>query len=88
LEISIVLHCTFEKVTGPITIGSIIIREGNLPRSKARLVSLREFNIIRIYRVIQEDRSIIWEVIASVIVGKKVHMNTYLIQNGYRNRAV
>jgi hypothetical protein len=31
-----------------------------------------------VYRVIQEKRSIIWEVIVSVIVSKKVHMNIYV----------
>jgi hypothetical protein len=40
------------------------------------------------YRVIQEDRSILWEVIVLVIVRKKVHMNMCLILNGYWARAV
>ena len=41
-----------------------------------------------IYRVIQEERSIFWEVIVSVIVRKKVDMNMCVILNGYRDRAV
>jgi len=42
-------------------------------------------------RVVQDDskgKSIFWEVIGSVIVRKKVRMNTCLILNGYRDRAV
>jgi hypothetical protein len=50
---------------------------------------LSSFDVVHgdIYRVILEERSIIWEVIVSVIVRKKVHMNVCLILNGYRNRA-
>jgi hypothetical protein len=40
------------------------------------------------HRVIQEVRSMFWEVTVSVIVGNKFHMNTCLIRNGYRDRAV
>ena len=40
------------------------------------------------YRVIQEEISIFWEVIVSVIVRKKVHVNMCLILNVYRDRAV
>jgi hypothetical protein len=40
-----------------------------------------------IYRVIQEERSILWEVITWVIVRKKiVQMNMCIILNGYRDR--
>jgi len=38
---------------------------------------------IFIYRMIQEERPIIWEVVASVNVRKKVHINMRLILNGY-----
>ena len=38
---------------------------------------------IFIYRMTQEERLITWEVIASVNVRKKVHMNMCLILNGY-----
>jgi hypothetical protein len=38
---------------------------------------------IKLYWVIQEERSIFWEVIVSVIVRKKVLINMYLILNGY-----
>jgi hypothetical protein len=40
------------------------------------------------YRVIQEERSMLWEVIVSAIVSKKVHMNMCPILNGYRDIAV
>ena len=38
--------------------------------------------------MIQEGRSIFWEVRVLVIVRKKVHMSTCLIPNGYQDRAV
>jgi hypothetical protein len=41
-----------------------------------------------LYRVIQEEGSIFWEVTVSVIVGKKGHINICLILNGYPGRAV
>ena len=43
---------------------------------------------IPIYRVIQEERSMFWEVIESVIVSNKVHMDICLNLNVERNRAV
>jgi hypothetical protein len=42
----------------------------------------------KIYRMIQEERSIFWEMIALVIVRKNVHVNMCLILNGYQDRAV
>jgi hypothetical protein len=41
-----------------------------------------------LYRVIKEERSIFWEVVALAIVRKKVHMNMCLILNGYGDRVV
>jgi hypothetical protein len=41
-----------------------------------------------VHMLIQEGRSIFWEVIVSVIMKKRVHMNVCLILNGYRDRAV
>jgi hypothetical protein len=38
-----------------------------------------------LYKVSQEERSIFWEVIVSVILNKKVHMYTCLIPNGFRD---
>ena len=38
-----------------------------------------------IYRVSQEERSIFWEVIVSVILIKNVYMNMYPIPNGFRD---
>jgi hypothetical protein len=40
-----------------------------------------------LYRVIQEERSILWEVIVSMTVSKEVHMNVCQILNGYRDNA-
>jgi hypothetical protein len=41
-----------------------------------------------IYRVSQEERTIFWEVIVSVILSKKLYINMYLIPNGFRDRAI
>ena len=38
-----------------------------------------------IYRVIQEESAILWEMIVCVILSKKVHMNTGPILNSYRD---
>ena len=38
-----------------------------------------------IYRVIQEESAIPWEMIVCVILSKKVHMNMGPILNGYRD---
>ena len=38
-----------------------------------------------IYRVIQEESEILWEMIVCVILSKKVHMNMGPILNGYRD---
>ena len=38
-----------------------------------------------IYRVIQEESAILWEMIVCVILSKKVHMNMGPILNGYRD---
>jgi hypothetical protein len=41
-----------------------------------------------IYRVSQEERTIFWEVIVSVILSKKLYMNMCPIPNGFRDRAI
>ena len=51
-------------------------------------LTLLRLKLTRLYRVIQEEMSIIREVIVSLIVRKKVQMYTYLIPNDYRDRAV
>jgi hypothetical protein len=38
--------------------------------------------------VSQEERTIFWEVIVSVILGKKLYMNMCPIPNGFRDRAI
>jgi len=40
---------------------------------------------IYIYRVVQEESAIPWEMIVCVILSKKVHMNMGPILNGYRD---
>ena len=40
-------------------------------------------NAYRIYRVIQEESALLWEMIVWVILSKKVHMNMGPILNGY-----
>ena len=47
------------------------------------MISLR--TKFRIYRVIQEESAIFWEMIVCVILSKKVHMNMGPILNGYRD---
>ena len=41
--------------------------------------------IFIIYRVIQEESAMLWEMIVCVILSKKVHMNMGPIFNGYRD---
>jgi len=41
-----------------------------------------------ICRVSQEERSIFWEVIVSVILSKKRYMNMCPIPNGFQDRAI
>jgi len=36
-----------------------------------------------LHRVIREEKAIFWEMILSVVVIKRVHMNTCLIVNGF-----
>ena len=43
---------------------------------------------VGVYRVSQEERSIFWEVIVSVILSKNVYMNICPIPNGFRDRAI
>ena len=38
-----------------------------------------------IYRAIQEESAILWEIIVCVILSKKFHMNMGPILNGYRD---
>jgi hypothetical protein len=41
-----------------------------------------------IYRVSQEERSIFWEAIVSVILSKNVYVNMCPILNGFRDRGI
>jgi len=43
----------------------------------------KSFNKSKLYRVSQEERSIFWEVIVSVILSKKLYMNMCPIPNGF-----
>jgi hypothetical protein len=42
-----------------------------------------EPNLLSIYRVIQEETALLWEMIVWVILSKKVHTNMGPILNGY-----
>jgi hypothetical protein len=44
--------------------------------------------LVSVYRVSQEERTIFWEVIVSVILSKKRLMNMCPIPNGFRDRAI
>ena len=46
---------------------------------------LHKLHTVHIYRVIQEESAILWEMIVCVILSKKVHMNMGPILNGYRD---
>ena len=45
-------------------------------------------NKISLYRVSQEESSIIWEVLVSVILSKNVDINICPTPNGFRDRAI
>jgi hypothetical protein len=46
------------------------------------------FIYIYIHRVSEEERTILWEIIASVILSKNLYMNMCPIPNGFRDRAL
>jgi uncharacterized membrane-anchored protein len=48
----------------------------------------QDYIYIYIYRVSQEERSVFWEVIVSVILSKKLYMNMCPIPNGFRDRTI
>jgi len=43
---------------------------------------------VHVYRVSQEERSIFWEVIVSVILSKNIYMNMCPIPNDFQDRAI
>jgi hypothetical protein len=45
-------------------------------------------SIVLIYRVIQEESAVLWEMIVCVILSKKVHINMCPILDGYRVTAI
>ena len=49
------------------------------------LIAFSKCNMNVIYRVIQEESAILWEMIVCVILSKKVGMNMGPILNGYRD---
>ena len=53
-------------------------------------LSVFEYGVycLSLYRVIQEEASVFWEMMLSVIMGKTVDMNTCLILNCSLDRAV
>jgi len=62
-------------------------RQGQEPTGGPEEGSVNVQGIFKL-RVIQERRSMFCEVIVSVIVRKKLHLNMRLIPIGYRDRAV
>ena len=61
------------------------VNKKNLAKNTVLLCYKQELvNIVQIYRAIQEESSIFWEVIQSVIVREKVPTNMCIILNGYR----
>ena len=61
---------------------------GHNTRTAAKKISLGFLETCYIYRVSQEERSIFWEVIVSVILSKKLYMNMCPIPNGFRDRTI
>ena len=53
-------------------------------RFRMESTSRNSIRILHIYRVIQEESAILWEMIVCVILSKKFHMNMGPILNGYR----
>jgi hypothetical protein len=51
----------------------------------ANRTNVRLHLYLLLYRVFQEESAILWEMIVSVILSKKVHMNMGPILNGYRD---
>jgi hypothetical protein len=56
------------------------MRCGNCSGTKWRIP---HSSTVCIYRVIQEESTILWEMIVCVILSKKFHMNVGPILNGY-----
>jgi hypothetical protein len=57
-------------------------------KSNRKTFTLRVFNNPPVYRVSQQERSIFWEVIVSVILSKKVYMYMCPIPNVFQHRAI
>ena len=55
------------------------------PDTSKTLSRRMKWMVHTIYRVIQEEFAILWEMIVCVILSKKVHMNRGPILNGYRD---
>jgi hypothetical protein len=61
----------------------------NVFQAQTIIFRLRYFKHINVlYRVSQEEMSILWEVKVSVILSKKLYMNMCPIPNGFRDRAI
>jgi hypothetical protein len=52
------------------------------------MLAMKLVRLITIYRMSQEERSIFWEVIVSVILSKKAYMYMHPIPNGFHDRAI
>jgi hypothetical protein len=52
----------------------------------ATIVAVEKQRVL--YRLSQEERTIVWEVILSIILSKKLYTNICPIPNGFRDRAI
>jgi hypothetical protein len=57
-----------------------------ISQSSPSRIQIYVTKFIYIQRVSQEERTIFWEVIVSVILSKKLYMNMRPIPNGFRDR--
>ena len=62
---------------------STILRELVQSLAKVMFQLKHSVKLRRIYRVIQEESALLWEMIVWVILSKKVHTNMGPILNGY-----
>jgi hypothetical protein len=68
-----------------ITLSSHDIKQRATTNDKSPVAGPLKFGLI--YRVSQEERSIFWEVIVSVILSRKVYTYMCPVPNGFRDRA-
>ena len=65
----------------------IFLNQTSLPKRCTYDVTNIKINT-RIYRVFQEERSIFWEFIVTVILSKNIYVNMCPIPNGFRDTGI